>query len=173
MHAHNAPCASATCTRATTPSTLPPDPTQRVPVCAGAAHARGGRGHRDVPRQPDRARAQVPPQLRRVRGRVHEQRRALARLGLPLLARPAHHRPGGILPLERRRVHHRHALGRDPRAAAACGARGRLPGAVPHADPEPRRQADGAAQFNFLPQAAPRVDHGPLCGAAQREGRDG
>ena len=29
------------------------------------------------------------------------------------------------------------------------------------------------AGSRFVPQAPPRVNHGPLCGAAQREGRDG
>ena len=93
--------------------TLPPDPTQRVQVCAAAAHVRGGRRHRAVPRQPDEAHRAVPHQLRRVRRALHQQGRDRNRLGRPMLGRAAHPGHAAGAALERPGPRHRLPVGRQ------------------------------------------------------------
>ena len=97
---------------ATSPSTSPLGPAQRVQVCAAAARRRVGRRHRDVPRQPDGAHRAVRPQLRRVRRPVHQQAVRDVSLGRQVLARAAHPGHAASAALERRRAGHRLPLGR-------------------------------------------------------------
>ena len=81
--------------------TFPPDPTQRVQVCAAADRRRVGRQHRAVPRQPHGALGPVRPQLRLVRGPLHQQDRDRRHVGRQVLALAAHPGHAASAALER------------------------------------------------------------------------
>jgi len=132
-----------TCTHACASSSL--GPAQRVQVCAAAARRRVGRRHRDVPRQPDGAHCQVPPQLRRVRCPLHQQGRARDRLGRQVHDRAAHHGHAAGAALERSWDGHRLSMGRRAPQQSARQPHLQLGGEVPHARAEQRQQSHGAA----------------------------